>query len=200
MSITLGAVVLNCLLGLGLSHLTLISMFFSSPGSAAASTTIATLAFALLVLAASSTTVATSGGVLVSPRRIVIVVVLLILDDCESLFVCVMLSEVEVVGLVAAVATTAAASASASVAAILVLVISRAVTAFGLGLLLALCDGGRIISNWGISGGGGLPCSDWLGNCLSLLFDLGLFFGLLVLVWVGVNTLLCEKGLTLSSL
>lgn len=175
-------------------------MFFSSPGSAAASTTVTTLAFALLVLAASSTTVPTSGGVLVSPRRIVAVVVLLILDDCETLFVCVMLSEVEVVGLVATVPTTAAASASASVAAILVLVIGRAVTAFGLDLLLALTNGGSIFSNWGVSGGGGLPCGDWLGNCLSLLFDLSLFFGLLVLVWVGVNTLLCEKGLTLSSL
>ena len=196
MSITLGAVVLNCLLKLGLSHLTLISMFFSSPGSAAASTTIATLAFALLVLAASSATVPTSGGVLVSPRRIVAVVVLLILDDCETLFVCVMLSEVEVVGLVATVATTAAASASASVAAILVLVIGRAVAALGLGLLLALCKGGSIISNWGVSGGGGLPCGDWLGNCLSLNFDLSLF----LLFLAFVSTLLCEKGLTLSSL
>lgn len=195
MSITLGAVVLNCLLKLGLSHLTLISMFFSSPGSAAASTTVATLAFALLVLAASSTTVPTSGGVLVSPRRIVVVVVLLILDDCESLFVCVMLFEVEVVGLVATVATTAAASASASVSTILVLVIGRAVTALGLGLLLALCDRGSIISNWGLSGGGGLACGDWLGNCQSAHFDLSLFLGFLV-----ANMLYCEKGLTLSSL
>ena len=200
MSITLGAVVLNCLLKLGLSHLTLISMFFSSPGSAAASTTVATLAFALLVLAASSATVPASGGVLVSPRRIVAVVVLLILDDCETLFICVMLSEVVVVGLVATVPTTAAASASASVAAILVLVIGRAVTAFGRGLLLALTNRDSIISNWGVSGGGGLPCGEWLGNSLSLIFDLSLFLGFLVLVWVGVNTLLCEKVLTLSSL
>jgi hypothetical protein len=131
--------------------------------------------------------------------------VLLILDDCESLFICVMLSEVEVVGLVATVATTAASATSASSVAILVLIllIGRAIATFGLELLLPFNNGGTILSNWGLSSSGGLSCSDWLGNCLSLLFDLSLFFLLLLglmFVRVVVDTLLSEKGLTISSL
>lgn len=131
--------------------------------------------------------------------------VLLILDDCESLFICVMLSEVEVVGLAATVATTAASATSASSVAILVLVllIGRAIATIGLELLLPFNSGGTILSNWGLGSSGGLSCSDWLGNCLSLLFDLSLFFLLLLglmFVRVVVDTLLSEKGLTLSSL
>ena len=204
-------------------------MFFSSPGSAAASTTVATLTFAILVLAAfallvlaaftllvlasSSTAVSSSGGVLVSSRRIV--GVFLILDDCESLFVCVMLSVVEVVGLVATVTTTAtSATSSASLAILVVMFIGRADATFGVVMMLALNNGGSILNNWSLGSSSELSCSDWLGNGVCLFFDLGLFLVLmvvlvivvlvfvLVLMFVSmvVNSLLSEKGLTLSSL